>query len=529
MSIQLDENEIQIEKIDGFDSVDPIDSILKIEDDKPNRSQQVEQEEEFPEVTKHTVVTSPWSRLLVIAVPSAILFLLIFFFLNGIFNQASHPERKVAESPKTSSTGLEEKDHKDSDVYAKLALDKQSDALSKINKNTVAETKPSVPPTTSPSPTATPTPTPPVRQRHLVALQEAVPPKLLPERTISVPPEPPRSFTPNKFPVPVKSASTQPSVDPSTELEQLRRLGSYGKVAYADASISETVPTPVATSTPTQLQQVSTNIEQSSPNSTLSEIEKIRPRWSNSRQITLVSNSNTEQPSFSPQEEQILQEQRTHYVIEGAFANGILLTSLAKQQTESTHLQAKNDTSTKYIGELTQDLRDNDGQVVLPVGTRLVVEVVDVNSAGFLSAQVVSIIKDNTEYPISPGAIAVLGEAGKPLIAKQFNDQSGKIARNDLKIAIASGAGKVGEILNQSNSSSSVVSSVGGTFSSNVISNTKRNILGAFLQGAGTKLSDSIGRRAETTNQQILARPKVWYVRQGTKVRFVVNRTLEWP
>ncbi|SRR5579883_956227 len=524
MSIQLDENEIHIENIDDVDSVDPIDSILKIEDDKPNRSQQVEQEEEFPEVTKHTVVTSPWSRLLVIAVPSAILFLLIFFFLNGIFNQASHPERKVAESPKTSSTGLEEKDHKDSDVYAKLALDKQSDALSKINKNTVAETKPSVP-TTSPSPTATATPTPPVRQRHLVALQEAQPPKRLPEiRTISVPPEPPRSFTPNRFPVPVKSASTQPSVDPNTELEQLRRLGSYGKVAYADTS--DTVPTPVATSTPTQLQQVSTNIEQSLPNSTLSEIEKIRPRWSNSRQITLVSN--TEQPSVSPQEEQILQERRTHYVVEGAFANGVLLTPLAKQQTESTRLQAKNDTSTKYIGELTQDLRDNEGQVALPAGTRLVVEVVEVNSAGSLSAQVVSIVKDNTEYPVGPGAIAMLGEAGKPLIAKQFNDQSGKIARNDLKIAITSGAGKVGEILNQSNSSSSVVSSVGGTFSSNVISNTQRNILGAFLQGAGTKLSDSIGRRAETTNQQILARPKVWYVRQGTKVRFVVNRTLEW-
>jgi len=510
-----------------------IDQILRFSEDtndgqrreKPNR----EDSEEFPLITKHTVSTSPWSRLGIIAIPFGLGFLAIFYFLNGIFNPGRSPEPITAKADKT-SPALEKVEQKDGDVYAKLALNKQEDELNKINQS-----KQEVKVNNKPVSVAA---SPPLSTARPVAQTQSPSPRrdYVPSRTNSTISSSPRNQILPRISNPVRTVTpiTETPTDVIAEFNRLRSLGSYGKIAYTPTSNNQQISTEATsfqTPSTTRIQLQPPNsaytTQQTRPNfsnSTPTEIEKIRPRWSaNSKSDKQIADAN-----YLPQENQILQQRKTRYLVVGEFANGVLVTSVVKQQSENRFQQQQNpDDSKRYVARLTADLHDNYGNVAIHKGTLLAVEPLQVNGGSYVSVQVTSIIKDNTEYPISSGAISVLGEGGKPLLAKQFQDHKG--GGSDLTVALASGLGQVGAILNQSDSTSSVINSATGTFSSSTTSNSQRNIGGAFLQGAFGKLSDIITRRAETSNQQITPRPNVWYIPQGTKITFLVNRSLELP
>ena len=137
---QVKKNEETAESVD-------INNILRLDEDDLVGSQEskggvdeVEEIEDFPIViTKQTIATSPWSRIAVIAVPFGIGFLAIFLFLNGIFNPAKKME--IITQTAKPSTALDKVEHKDGDIYTKLALSRQSDELDKINKNKKADPK----------------------------------------------------------------------------------------------------------------------------------------------------------------------------------------------------------------------------------------------------------------------------------------------------------------------------------------------------------------------------------------------------
>lgn len=63
--------------------------------------------------------------------------------------------------------------------------------------------------------------------------------------------------------------------------------------------------------------------------------------------------------------------------------------------------------------------------------------------------RVTAILKDETEYPISPGTISVLGEAGSPLIAHPYDDKGSEIAKYDTTVGALAGLAKAGEIMNK--------------------------------------------------------------------------------
>ncbi|QFS52598.1 TrbI/VirB10 family protein [Nostoc sphaeroides] len=511
-----------------------IDQILRFSEDtndeQSREKPEPEDSEEFPLITRHTVSTSPWSRLGIIAIPFGLGFLAIFYFLNGIFNPGKSPEAITAKADKTSSA-LEKVEQKDGDVYAKLALNKQEDELNKINQSKEEAKINNKPASVAASP-STPTARP-------VAQTQSPSPRryYVPSRTNSTISSSPRNQILPRISNPVRTVTpkTETPTDVIAEFNRLRSLGSYGKIAYTPTSNNQQISTEATsfqTPNTTRIQVQPPNsaytTQQTRPNfsnSTPTEIEKIRPRWSaDSKSDKQIADGN-----YLPQENQILQQRKTRYLVVGEFANGVLVTPVVKQQSENTRFQQQQnpDDSKRYVARLTADLHDNYGNVAIHKGTIFTVEPLQVNGGSYVSVQVTSIIKDNTEYPISSGAISVLGEGGKPLLAKQFQDKKG--GGSDLTVGLASGLGQVGTILNQSDSTSSVVNSATGTFSSSTTSNSQRNIGGAFLQGAFGKLSDIIARRAETSNQEITARPDVWYIPQGTKITFLVNRSLELP
>ncbi|MBN3959126.1 TrbI/VirB10 family protein [Nostoc sp. NMS8] len=510
-----------------------IDQILRFSEDtndgQRREKPEPEDSEEFPSITRHTVSTSPWSRLGIIAIPFGLGFLVIFYFLNGIFNPGRSSEAITAKADKI-SPALEKVEQKDGDVYAKLALNKQEDELNKINQSKEEVFVNSKPVSVAASP-------PPSTARPVAQTQSPSPRRdYVPSRTNSTISSPPRNQILPRISNPVRTVTpkTETPTDVIAEFNRLRSLGSYGKIAYTPTSNNQQISTGVTsfqTPNTTRIQVQPPNsayrtqqIRPNFSNSTPTEIEKIRPRWSaDSKSDKQIADGN-----YLPQENQILQQRKTRYLVVGEFANGVLVTSVVKQQSENRFQQQQNpDDSKRYVARLTADLHDNYGNVAIHKGTLLAVEPLQVNGGSYVSVQVTSIIKDNTEYPISSGAISVLGEGGKPLLANPVQDQKG--GGSDLTVGLVSGLGQVGAILNQSDSSSSVVNSATGTFSSSTTSNSQRNIGGAFLQGAFGKLSDTIARRAETSNQQITPRPNVWYIPQGTKITFLVNRSLELP
>ncbi|WGV29073.1 TrbI/VirB10 family protein [Halotia branconii] len=512
-----------------IDSSSTVDDFLKIDDDLKDSAPILDQNQDEtpselepeiqPVLTKHTIVTSPWSRLLIIAVPFGLTFLAIFWLLNGIFNPSS-PSVKTAEQPKNESSTLEQVDQKDGEVYAKLALNQQQDELSKINKDKSEKPQTTVVKTEKVVEKSPPTP-PPTQQPRPATTRN------------NYPPEPRRSYaaTPTKV-----SARTAKPVDPTTEFNRLRSLGSYGKIAYADTSdtnINETAPDLSQSLDPslTQTEQVeqSNNVEptiteipqESTPNS----IEKIRPRW---QPQTKANKSATLANNYLPGENQILQEKQTRYLTVGEFANGVLITPVVKQEVDTKNESQQTDDGRRFVAKLTEDLRDNYGDVAIPSGSLLAVEVVSVDGGSYANVQVTSIIKDKTEYPISKGAIAVQGSGGKPLIAKKFQDKGGEITQYDMTVGLVSALGKVGEVINQPDSEEEVEDEFTGRIRRRSSGN-RRDLSGALLEGAFSRLSQIVGDRAQTSTEEILARPNVWYIPQETKVTFLVNRTLELP
>ncbi|BBD62891.1 hypothetical protein NIES2109_57410 (plasmid) [Nostoc sp. HK-01] len=509
-----------------------VDEILKLDDEpseiSSNQKAEIEDEELL---TQHTVVTSPWSRIGIIGVPLGIGFLIFYLMFNNIINGHSSVNKPETKTQDKSAQLTPSAENKDGDVYAQLALSKQQEELDKIKQQkekSTAKTQ-QEPATAKPvkvqsaAVQVSSTPTPPLTYSSPRTNQPVTRTQIAPRRSFALPSVSNPGVT-----------RVQKTIDPTAEFNRLRSIGSYGLIAYADSSVSESTlldPAEVSTSLvqTNQQQAEPTDINNEYPSaaeeSTSNRIEKIRPRW----QVESKADKKLIANNYLPQESQILTERKTRYLTVGEFATGILVTPLVQQQTDTKNNQQQTEDGRRFVAKLTQDLRDNYGEVAIPKGTLLAVELVGVDGGNYVTANVRSIIKDNTEYPLTAGAISVQGEKGKPLIAKKFHDKGGAIASYDITVGLVGGLAKVGEIINQPDSQSTINNSTIGSFSSAVTQNNRRNLGGAFLEGAFGSVGNIISDRASRSSQEILARPNVWHIPQGTKVTFIVNRSLELP
>ncbi|RCJ22873.1 hypothetical protein A6770_29355 [Nostoc minutum NIES-26] len=525
-------------------SLSNIDNLLAIKDDTthqplskepPHDNSQTQLDADSLLLTKHTLVTSPWSRLLIIAVPFGVGFLAIFFLLNGVFNPPNID--KIAQEPYSQSQSEQAQitDEEDGQARAKLALSEQADELDKINHQdkdiqSKSSTKTLVVSSIPPAPQIVARPSP------RSTLRSSPPTVQQPTRTIKV-----NSASQSKraysSPKPAVTRQINP-VEPTAEFNRLRSIGSYGVIAYVNTDIN--TGSPVSTLDPldpagnhganSNFQQPSDPIDNSgnaeinapTQDNTTDTIEQIRPRWQ-------VAAKNSKPDKYLAQENQILNEQLSRYLTVGEEASGVLVTPVVKQQTDTRNDTQQTLDAKRFVARLTQDLHDNYGNIAIPVNSLLAVSVISVDAGNYAQVEVTSIIKDNTEYPIPSGAISVQGKAGQPLIAKKFQDKGGEIAQYDLTVGLVGGLAKVGEVINQPDVQQSIQNGGIGFSSNTTIQNNRRNIGGAFLNGAFGKLGDIVSDRAARSTQEILARPNVWYIPKNTPVTFLVNRTLELP
>jgi hypothetical protein len=510
-------------------SVSTLEDLLEIDDVNKTNGKKAPEPESLLVATKHTIVTSPWSRLAIIAVPFGVGFLAIFLMLNGVFNPAPAP--KIAQKPGETITATEQTqdDEGDGDARAKLALSDQEDELSRINKNKFDQPAPvpvsvnqKIVPSNPPSPRTAPRTVQNTQPRRVT---QTAPQAI---RTYTQPPTR-TSFSPRSS----ISARTLTPLDPLEQLNKLRSIGSYGKIAYTETSTSKQSSLDPAQSQTQAIQnqpneQTDTNnFDQTTPQNSSDSIEKLRPRWQATSKVNKITLAN----NYLPQESQILQGKQTRYLTVGSFATGVIVTPLVQTTVNSSGLgktQTPTSNNTKSIARLQEDLRDNYGQVAIPKGTMLAVELASVDGGSYAVAYVRAIILDNTEYPISAGAISVTGVGGRPLIARRFQDRGGEIARNDLFGGAVSALGKVGEIINQPDSEEEISDEFTGRIRKRSSGN-QRNLTGALMSGFFGQVSQNISQRNQRNTQEITSRPNTWFIPQGTKVTFNVNRSLELP
>ena len=187
----------------------------------------------------------------------------------------------------------------------------------------------------------------------------------------------------------------------------------------------------------------------------------------------------------------------------------------------------------RFAVELEEDVLSTDNRVALPKGTILITEVDSVTKANKLVRQsVVAIV-----YPDSSGqirqetvpkdSILIRGENNRPLIAQGMEDKGKVIAQQDILVGLLGAAGRAAEIFNQPETQSSTVFNDGSSSQTVTTASRKPNLLAAAVEGFFKPMSERLGQRADQTTQEILSRPDVGIVPQGTRVSVFFNTFFE--
>ncbi|MHC5778580.1 hypothetical protein [Nostoc sp.] len=195
--------------------------------------------------------------------------------------------------------------------------------------------------------------------------------------------------------------------------------------------------------------------------------------------------------------------------------------------------QGGNNKSDRFAIELTKPLTATDGTVALPAGTVFVTKTVAVGKKNNLvSASAIALIYPDSQGIVKQETIAaetllIRGRGQQPLIAKKLNDVGTDIAQQDLLVGLLSSLGKVGSIVNQPRTQSSTVVSSGTFNQSTLTSNSNPQIWAAALEGFFSPVSERLSRRSDQAVQELLERPNIQFLPEGTEVSVVVNSFLK--
>lgn len=195
--------------------------------------------------------------------------------------------------------------------------------------------------------------------------------------------------------------------------------------------------------------------------------------------------------------------------------------------------QGGNNKSDRFAIELTKPLTATDGTVALPAGTVLVAKTVAVGKKNNLvSASAIALIYPDSQGTIKqetipPETLLIRGRGQQPLIAKKLNDVGTDIAQQDLLVGLLSSLGRVGSIVNQPRTQSSTVVSSGTFNQSTITSNSNPQIWAAALEGFFSPVSERLSRRSDQAVQELLQRPNIQFLPEGTEVSVVVNSFLK--
>lgn len=359
-------------------------------------------------------------------------------------------------------------------LKTELAIASQSQQLKAVEKSRKPQSTPKPKPSPPPSRETQPSPPPPSPQPP--------PPSY---KTYNPPPPPPRRLTPSP-PPPSPPASVQPSPPP------------------------EGAPLPLPTPSPPLTTEPNNPPDDIGDWQTLAAIGNYGGETLDTLETALETPpgaSDTSAPTHSGITFQV-----------GQTANAKTITPIICTSTPQPNQQ--------FIVELTDSITSANGWELLSPGTHVVLTCESVQETGWLNTQAIALIKDGTEHSIPANTISIRGESGQPLIAKPWNNRQGEITRKDMKIFLFGALSRVGEILNQPETQSSVVTNNSGSSqTSSTTTSGNPNLIGAVLDGGFTPLTEQIQQRNEQQLEALLNQETIWYVPANSHVQIFINQS----
>ncbi len=178
----------------------------------------------------------------------------------------------------------------------------------------------------------------------------------------------------------------------------------------------------------------------------------------------------------------------------------------------------------RFVVTLSTPLTNAEDQVILPIGTPLIVAVQSVYDSGRVIAIVETVVKDGTEYPLPPGAMFLRAEGGNPLMASLIEGGSSQQMRANATTFMLGALSKTGELLNRGSTSTFIS---GSNFSQTQEFNSP-NYIGGILEGGFTPLAERINEQHENRLSKLDGRSDFWMVEVGSTVEIFVNQTINF-
>lgn len=535
-------------------------------DDLPElltKEYRIKQDEEEPE--GRSTSEKPSVRMGLVLTATATIMGVVGFVWFGFL--APKPARQKASNPshKAIPTPLEDES---AELKGKLAFQDQRRQLETkpdIQKQRSTPTKPQ----TSPSPVVAKTPPspPPVRQtptvppppRTVFVRQPSPPP---PQRTLFTarPTQPIQRTQPTQ---PIRTIQAAPpaestkAVDPFERWSQLASLGqTRGLTTPEMASNSERQPTtelgdnsfatsstpaptiaafrtsPTALSTQNNTSPLPTRTQQQSTQQNISTVS-IGYTGANNNSVVNYATGMTDGEMGILNRSPINQDNNSAETSDSALEVAIGTSVNARVVVPMLWDESgESPTNGRFAIQLTEDMQATDGSVALPTGTILVTQVESVNRSNRLvNMSVVALVYPDLQghmqqEEIPAGNLLIRGKNNQPLIAQGLFDKGSEIAKQDLLIGVISSLGRVGEIINQPRTQSSSSSSSFGFSQSTVTTTSNPNVLAAALEGFFKVTGDRLTKRSDQAVQEMLKKPNVAVVPEGTEVSIFVNSFL---
>ena len=548
---------------------------LKAITEAPQLEEPLVSASEFPtELTRSSrpIWTKPIPKLLTIGAVLVPVFVLAAFFLvgGGRFKQAQKAQSPTPTSegtPKTETVPeeLERLREENGKLKANAAIGDQSTLQSnQSNTSRQAGKLPKI--------DAKATASKPTHSSQTAPIASASPPQIIsranPSRIISAPVSQPETARPIRLSE-KPSRSIEPTdsqaVDPMQQWQQLARLGSYGSSSHPEdsspvewsnsnnssQSTSEIASNPPTDAVPTaQIAPTSaipadavwtsdTTLDRATEpqNSDLearvddpSVISGAQPKTSNSSEAASDSSEVTAQvPILKNEEAAILGEQvQQHSLIAGETSSGTLTTPLILDDSKDKS-SARKPQSDQFTIALSQPLTDSVGQVAMPAGTQLLVQVDELSNTGQVQLSATTAVWDEggskKELTLPSRVIQIRGENGKPLVAQQFEDRGKEIASMDAGQFLLGAMRRSAELFTRSNSRIQT----GDNTTVITENNPKPNILAGALEGGTDAVLNSITARNQRAIQEMEKRSNIRFIESGQPVQIFVNQSMLMP
>ncbi len=453
--------------------------------------------EEDGESRRKGLAKNPWAKFAVIGGGLGIVFLSI----GLIFHFTTQMNWKSANNQK--APGIEENEETKTEEESLAALKTKAALAGQEEQLAAAKAKADLEePKTELVKAEEPKEIPVKVQQKPVPVRTPPRPRPVAQQRISPPPKPVSTPQTPKAPV-------APSIDPLQQWQILAQLGSYGGQGNGQQAMGNGQNQPSLPIAPVihPSQLLHQNVGGKNPS--------ITPP------VQSVSNVSTSlsEVSYSPEEERFLSEPRQpqRQLTIGQTASGQLQSPLVAETMVQEGQMLE-----RFVVTLSTPLTNSQKEVLVPVGTPLIVVLNAVQGSGRVMAYVESIVFEGQEFPVPPGALVLRGQGGHPLMAKLI--EGGK---DDLRMANATtfalGAlAKTGELLNRGSTTTTTT----GLYQSHTQEFDEPNLLGGILEGGFDPLVEQMNAQHENRLDKLDGRSDLWMVYSGSTVEIFVNQSI---